>query len=179
MSDTALLVIDMQVALLEEAYVGKEVIAHINALRDKARSTNTLIIYIQHSAADYEPMNLGAPGWQIHPDIAPHPDDLIIHKLASDAFSQTDLHQELQNRGIQHLIITGMQTEFCVDTTCRAALSQGYNVTLVGDAHTTYDYILSASQTINYHNGILPGVGHPTHFIQVKPTVEAIAELIP
>ena len=62
----------------------------------------------------------------------------------------------MKKQGIEHLIITGIQTEACVDTTCRRAFSMGYKVTLVSDTHSTWaSEELTAQQIINHHNGVL------------------------
>jgi nicotinamidase-related amidase len=66
------------------------------------------------------------------------------------------------------VIITGVQTEYCVDTTCRRAYSLGYHVVLIRDAHSTYDTnTLTASQIIAHHNNILGG-----WFAELKETSE-------
>ena len=68
------------------------------------------------------------------------------------------LHRELRSRGIMRLVVAGLQTEYCVDTTCRRAYSLGYEIILVGDAHRTWDSdSLSASQIIDHHNNVLGG----------------------
>ena len=74
--------------------------------------------------------------------------------------------------GSAHLVVTGMQTEFCVDTTCRRAISLGLNVTLVSDAHTTIDAAFPAEQIIRHHNTVLPRLAHPSHHITVRPSRE-------
>lgn len=82
----------------------------------------------------------------------------MVQKPHPDAFQDTSLQQELASRGIQHLIISGIQTEYCIDTTCRRAYSPGYAVTLVEDAHSTWDTDqLTARQIIDHHNSVLGG----------------------
>ena len=82
----------------------------------------------------------------------------VIHKHHPDAFQDTDLQRELEARGIRHLILAGIQTEYCVDTTCRRAYSLGYEVTLVRDGHSTWDsQDLRAPQIIAHHNTVLGG----------------------
>lgn len=172
-TDTALLIIDMQVALVRGAYQECEVLDRIADLLAQARVSGTAIIFIQHDHTRYAPMKPGAPGWQIHPAIAPSPDELIIRKHASDAFYETSLRRELDALGIKRLIITGMQTEYCVDTTCRRAISEGYDVILVADGHTTGDTdTLSAAQIIAHHNMTLAHLAHPDRTIIVKPSAE-------
>jgi nicotinamidase-related amidase len=83
-------------------------------------------------------------------------EDVIIHKTAADAFFKTNLEEELNKREITHLVICGLQTELCVDTTCRRAVSMGYHVTLASDTHSTWDSReLTAQQIINHHNQVL------------------------
>ena len=172
---TALLIIDMQVALVEGAYQERAVLDRIAGLLAQARALGTAIIFIQHDHMDYAPMKPDTPGWQIHPGLAPAPDELIIRKRASDSFYETSLRRELTALGITRLIVTGMQTEFCVDATCRRAISEGYDVILVADGHTTWDTdILSAAQIIAHHNATLGNLAHPDHTITVMPSAEII-----
>ena len=82
----------------------------------------------------------------------------MVQKRHPDAFQDTNLQRELESRGIERLIVTGIQTEYCVDTTCRRAYSLGYGVTLVEDAHSTWDTdLLTAPQIIAHHNDVLGG----------------------
>ena len=169
---TALLIIDVQVGIIEgfQAYHGREVLAHINKLLSKARASNTPIIYVQHDGGEGDPLEAGSAGWEIHPDIKLRPEDLIIRKRASDSFFETTLQRELETRGVKHLIVAGCMTEYCVDTTSRRAVSMGYDVTLVSDAHTTVDNkLLTAEQIIAHHNALLNGFDAGSHVITVKP----------
>jgi nicotinamidase-related amidase len=174
-TDTALVVIDVQVGLIEEAYRCNEVLASINILLSKARATGTPVIYIQHDEPKGHQLEVGTPAWEIHPAIAPQRGELIVHKRASDSFHATSLQRELEAHGIKHLVVVGGQTEYCVDTTVRRATTMGYNVTLVGDAHTTDDYdesVLPAAKRIEYHNEVLDGFRTDDYVIIVKPTGE-------
>ncbi len=174
-TDTALLVIDTQVGIIEPAYRGKEVLENISTLIEKARTAGVPVIYVQHNDPWLE---IGTPEWQIHPSIAPQEGDPIIRKQSPDSFNNTRLQQELERRGIKHLVIVGAQTNYCVDTTSRRAVSAGYDVTLVGDAHTTEDNnVLTAEQIIAHHNNTLDHFWADEHKIRVKPTGEvAFAE---
>jgi nicotinamidase-related amidase len=169
--DTTSIVIDVQVGLIEAAYHCNEVLASINTLLSKARTTGTPVIYIQHDGPKGHGLEVGTPAWEIHPAIAPQEGELIVDKRASDSFYATSLQRELEARGIKHLIVVGGQTEYCVDTSVRRATTMGYNVTLVGDAHTTDDYdeaVLSAAKRIEYHNEVLDGFSTDDHVIRVK-----------
>jgi nicotinamidase-related amidase len=155
----ALLIIDVQKGMFQEGsvvYKGNQLIFTLQKLIKKARDTNTPIIYVQHNAPAGKPLEFGKEGWEIHSEIAPRPFDIIIQKTTPDSFLDTTLEEELSRRDIKHLHLAGIQTEACVDTTCRRAFSKGYQVTLVSDAHSTWDSTeITAQQIINHHNGVL------------------------
>jgi nicotinamidase-related amidase len=173
--DSGLLIIDVQVGIIEglRAYRAREVLEQINKLLANARASNMPIIYVQHDGEKGHPLEVGSTGWRIHPEIKPREEDLVIRKRASDSFFETTLQPELEKRGIKNLIVTGCMTEYCVDTTCRRAVSIGYDVTLVSDAHTTIDNrLLTAVQIIAHHNALLDGFDAGRHAITVKPADE-------
>ncbi len=159
MNDTVLLVIDMQVGNFigsDPIYAGDNLLTKISSLIGKARSAKVPIIYIQNCGGSGDPDEPGTPGWEIHPSIAPVKEDVVIQKKTPDSFNNTNLKSELDAQGAKKLIIAGLQTEYCVDTTCRRAFSLGYEVNLVKNAHSTWDSsVLTASQIIAHHNDVL------------------------
>ncbi len=180
-SNTALLVIDVQVGLIDDpsdpAYNPQMVLANIAALLAKARATHTAVLFMQHDGDVYEGEGLSlapnSPGWQIHSEVAPLADEPVLRKRASDSFYQTPLQDELAARGIQHLVITGCKTEMCIDTTSRAAISRDYDVTLVADAHSTTDSeIMPSFQIVAHHNYTLDDFGTDEHVVVTKAASE-------
>ncbi len=159
---TALLVIDVQVGMFEEpegpVHDAERLLGNIGAVIRKARDAGAPVVYIQHCDGPGEVLEPGARGWEIHPDIAPLEGEAVIRKRTPDPFHETNLRHELDSKRINNLVMVGIQTECCVDTTCRRAFSMGYDVVLVKDAHGTWDSEeLSAPQIIAHHNGILGG----------------------
>jgi nicotinamidase-related amidase len=173
-TQSALLIIDVQKGLFDEAYVeDAAVLTCIAELLEMARDQHIPIVYVQHEADAGQPLEAETPDWQIHPMISPHPEDIVIRKRASDAFYNTLLHEKLQSLEVNRLIVTGAQTEFCVDATCRRAASLNYDVCLVADGHTTGDNgILTTAQIVAHHNHLLSQLAHPTHPISVQPATE-------
>lgn len=173
---TALLVIDVQVAMFAEEvqpHDTPQMFANIRTLINGARENGSPVIYVRHEHARYAPMMRGADGWQIHPAVAPEPGDPIMDKQACDAFYGTPLAATLEELGVGRLIITGMQTELCVDTACRSALHRDFDVVLASDAHSTWSRPeIDAATIIAHHNYALAQVPHPTKEILVKPTAE-------
>jgi len=161
MSETTLLIIDMQVGNFSEPdpiYMGNELLAKVKNLIARARSAQIPIVYVQNNGGSGDPDAYDTPGWEFHPSIAPVEGDIIVQKQTPDAFHETNLHRELESRGTKKLVIAGLQTEYCIDTTCRRAFSLGYNVILVKDAHSTWNSPhLTAQQIIEHHNHVLGG----------------------
>lgn len=160
-SISALLIIDMQVGNFEGSkpvYRGNDLLAKIKGLIAQVRAAGVSVIYVQHYGPEGAIDQYGTSGWEIHPAIAPTKDDIVIQKRHPDVFQETRLRNELESRDITRLIIAGIQTEYCIDTTCRRAYSLGYEVTLVKDAHGTWDTDnLTAPQIIVHHNDMLDG----------------------
>jgi nicotinamidase-related amidase len=167
-NDTALLVIDVQNGMFAEddpVYQGSELLATIGDLLAKARAAQVPVIYVQHNGGPGHPLEPGSEGWPIHSAIAPSEGERVVGKATPDSFHETTLQAELEAHGIVKLIVAGIQTECCVDTTCRRAASLGYQITLVRDAHSTWDSrTLSAAQIIAHHNEALDG-----WFVTPKP----------
>jgi nicotinamidase-related amidase len=116
------------------------------------------VIYVQHDGVKGSPLEPGKISCFIHPKIAPKVGELVIHKPTPDAFYNSTLQAELDSRGIKRLIVAGIQSDWCVDTTVRRAYSLEYDVIVVEDAHTTFDTkILKAPQIIAHHNSIFCG----------------------
>jgi nicotinamidase-related amidase len=168
--ETALVVIDAQIGVVGEAYHHDEVLDNINLLLDRARTNGTPVIYVQHNDPWMEP---GTPLWQIHPAVAPREGEPAVQKKSPDSFHETHLQAELEARGIKRLVITGGQTQFCVDTTVRRAVAQGYDVLLASDAHTTEDSeTLPAEKIIAFYNETLNGFWAGEHKVRVLPASE-------
>lgn len=163
MNKTALLIIDVQLGIfMRKNYDGlaiykeESLIANIKTLYTRAKSANAPVIYIQHMYKDFPPMQKGQPLWEVHPDIKPEQNDIVIEKYHADAFYETILDDTLKTLDIANLVITGLQTAYCVDTTCRRAHSLGYRNILATDGHSTWGSdILTAEQIIAHHNSVL------------------------
>ncbi|PKM69378.1 MAG: cysteine hydrolase [Firmicutes bacterium HGW-Firmicutes-19] len=160
MSKSALIIIDMQVGILADIdypiFQSQKLIDNINHLIEKARRKDALIIFIRHTEATGSPLEIHQPGWQITPDLHQQSNDLFIEKYTPDSFYKTSLRDILDQQDVKRLIITGVQSEYCVDTTCRSAFALGYETILIEDGHSTCDSnFLFADQIIKHHNQVL------------------------
>ncbi len=171
---SALVIIDVQIGLvrLMPLELQDRVLANVTVLLSKARSSGMPVLFVQHDGPKGHPLEAETSAWAIHPSILPLSREAVIRKKASDSFFETGLAEELQGNEIGHLIIVGGMTEYCVDTTCRRAVTLGYDVTLVADAHLTRDTpVLTSSQIIAHHNLLLHGFAAGIRSIKVTPTV--------
>ncbi len=134
--NSALLVIDVQNDVVAGSPNRDQVIANINTLIGKARADDVPVVWVQHSSED---LVRDSEGWQYVPELVRRDDEPLIHKNYGDSFEDTDLEERLAERGVGHLVVTGAQTDACVRSTIHGAFTRGYDVTLVGDAHTTED----------------------------------------
>ncbi len=175
---TAFLIIDVQNIMFTHdggVYKADETLDNIYRILCKVRDLSVPVFYIQHTDKSIKALFEGAKTWGIHGKIKPVKGEKVIKKSSWDSFYNTDLHKELQKQKIEKLIIAGMQTEFCLDTTCRRAFSMGYKNTLISDGHTTFDSDdLEAFKIINHHNTVLGG-----RFVELKTTDEVLDSLNP
>lgn len=158
--DTALMIIDVQKAMFEcwgGVYDGEAVLERIVRLQDAARAAGMPIIKVQHVEPGSE-FDMNAATWELPDPLALKMGEFQVVKYYCDSFYKTDLSDILSQAGISKLVITGMQTEFCVDTTIRNGFSRGLTLYGVRGAHTTYDSEkMTAAQLIEYHEGIWSG----------------------
>jgi nicotinamidase-related amidase len=134
--NTALVVIDVQKSVVAEAHERDRVVANINSLVDKARSEGVPVVWVQHSA---EGLPKGSDDWEYVPELRRQEPEPLVHKTFGDSFEGTDLEDVLASAGVGRLVVTGAQTDQCIRSTIHGAFTRGYDVTLVGDAHTTED----------------------------------------
>lgn len=158
---TALVVIDVQQALLYPpagpALAGAErLLQRIGALIAAARSRGLPVVFVRHDGGKGDDLEAGTPGWDLHAALGRRSNEPIVEKRHADSFRDTELSQVLRRAGIERLILCGAQSDFCVDTTCRRAASEGYQVVLAADAHGTFDNgVIDAATIVAHENRTL------------------------
>jgi nicotinamidase-related amidase len=176
-----LLVIDMQAGLFVEAtprHDAEGVVDRINALARAVRQAGGLVVFVQHDGPPGDSFEPGTDGWRFLASLDCRAGDAIVRKRACDAFYETDLDTILRERAATELIVTGCATDFCVDTTVRAAASRDYGVVVVEDGHTTADRPhVDAVSVIRHHNWVWRNLIHPTVQIEVLPASQLISRV--
>ncbi|QIM20836.1 cysteine hydrolase [Phycicoccus sp. HDW14] len=136
-SGTALLVIDVQNGVVGDAHDRDGVVSRIGALVERARGQQVPVVWVQHNSDDE--LRAGEEPWQIVPELVPADGEAVVQKRYGDSFEGTDLEDVLAAAGVGRLVVTGAETDACVRSTIHGGFTRGYDVTLVGDAHTTGD----------------------------------------
>ena len=142
--DAVLLVVDVQCGFdqyNESMHRNNpELERNIARLLETWRSTGRPIIYVQHVSR--EPKSVlrpNQPGVEIKPEVQPRPGEPVVQKSVNSAFIGTSLEQDLRAAGRNTLVVTGMQTNWCVSTTARMAGNLGFETYVVSDATATFD----------------------------------------
>ncbi|MEN0129317.1 MAG: isochorismatase family protein [Brevundimonas sp.] len=134
---TALIVVDVQNAVVKNAYARDAVVGRIDGLVERARDAGVPVVWVQQTDEVHAE---GSEGWAIVPELSPGEGEARILKAYGDSFEGTGLEAVLAGAGVGRVVVVGAQTDACVRSTIHGAFVRGYDTTLVSDAHTTEDY---------------------------------------
>lgn len=144
-----LLVVDVQAGVMREAWDASRVIGNVARVVAGARARDVPLVWVQHPDED---LPHGSKAWQWVPELVSARGEQRLHKHFNSSFEQTSLEDELAALGATHLVLAGAATNWCIRATACAALDRGYDVTLIGDAHTT--------QSMELGNGVRIEASH-------------------
>jgi nicotinamidase-related amidase len=138
----ALVIIDLQSGFV----TGPRAVPRAGALVEglstlllRARAAGALVVHVQNDGRAGEVDEPGSPGWDLHLQEQPSPDEVVVRKQRDDAFDGTGLGDLLATRGITRVVFGGVLSEMCVSATARTALDLGLDVVLPRNAHATHD----------------------------------------
>jgi nicotinamidase-related amidase len=183
MSDTALLIVDLQndyfpggAMELEGADAAAERAA---AALAEFRRRGWPVFHVRHQsvrpgATFFLP---GTKGAEIHPKVAPAAGEAVVEKNFPNSFRNTDLRERLEKAGVKQLVVAGMMTHMCVDASVRQAADLGYRVTLLADACATraQSYGGESVPAKQVHAAFLAALNGL--YAKVLPTTEALRTL--
>lgn len=129
-----LLVVDVQVGVTDQSWDSDRIIKNVARAVERARAKGVPVVWVQHSD---EELLFGSPPWQWVPELVPALGEPLIHKKFNSSFEETKLEDELARLGTTHVVLAGLSTNWCIRATAYGALDRGYDLTLIGDAHTT------------------------------------------
>lgn len=133
-NQAALLVVDVQVGVVANAWEAPRVIDRVAHAVDRARAQGVPVVWVQHDAPD---LPRDSDAWQWVPALQPADGETRVYKQHGSAFEDTPLEEVLQAQGVTHLVLAGACTNWCIRATAYGALDRGYDLTLLKDAHTT------------------------------------------
>ena len=140
-----LLVVDVQVGVVADAWEAPRVVGNVAKAVERARAQGVPVLWVQHGDDE---LPRGSPQWQWVPELVPAPGETLIHKNFNSAFEDTALDDELERLGATHITLAGAASNWCIRATAYGALERGYDLTLVRDAHTTGSLELAGGRTI-------------------------------
>ncbi|MGI0133784.1 MAG: cysteine hydrolase family protein [Candidatus Micrarchaeaceae archaeon] len=188
---TAVIAIDFQRFFIEDGHPmgnphARDILTNANRINEAVRKSGGMVVLTQHSfapASDKDPsvettpveiedlaLLPGSASYELHPDIVRKDNDVVIVKHQSSPLhpkSGTQLNDMLRARGIQTLIVTGLVTNGCCESTTRDAYQHGYNVVFASDA--------TAAMTDEEHNAALLNLA--IYYAQVMTSTKIIAAL--
>jgi nicotinamidase-related amidase len=165
---SALVVIDVQNAVIEDAWDRDGVVTRIASLLGRARSEDVPVVHVQHEEPGHPPMARGSHGWRIDARVAPLAGEWVIAKQYPDAFASTLLADTLDAMDVTHVVIAGAQTDCCVQATVYRAIAEGWHVTLASDCHTTSaGGGITGEQIVSHTNAALASLEYPGRVVEV------------
>lgn len=172
-----LVVIDLQEAAIRD---GQQhdldgVLTRINHLSAVVRATGGVVVFVQHDGAPGDAWEPHTAGWAISTRLHRAPSDRVVRKRTNDAFFRTELDATLRELLPDRVLLCGWATDFCVDSSVRAAVVRGYQVVVAADAHTCdHRSHLAAATIIDHHNHTWPALIAPGS-IDVQSTAHICA----
>ena len=135
-----LIVIDMQKGILEDdLYDRKGVLGNVARIIETARVNNIEVIYVQHDDGPGSGFTFGNKDFEIADEIAPASGEKVFVKTIPSSFSNKEFAAYLEGSGDDTLMIVGLQTDFCIDSTIKSAAERGYRVIVPKGANSTFD----------------------------------------
>lgn len=133
----------------DHPYDEKRLIDTIVRLETMCRENDMEVIFVRH---EDEVLKKRTPGWQIYSKIGPVGDEKIFDKDCPSAFIRSGLKEYAREKGITRFIITGLQTDFCIDANVQAANEHGFEVVIPRGGHSTFDNKhLSGDESYHYY----------------------------
>ncbi|MCR5272056.1 MAG: cysteine hydrolase [Lachnospiraceae bacterium] len=168
-----LLVIDVQKGITDDRlYNFKTFIENLRKLVDAARNHGVEVIYVQHDDGPGTGFSVGDDEFAIYDEIARRADEKYFYKTKNSCFSNDKLKEYLKEKGDNCLVITGLQTNFCIDASIKSAFDLGYDIVVPKNTNSTFDNdYMTGEITYKYYNEMI----WPDRFAKCPTVDETIA----
>lgn len=147
-----LLVIDTQdMIMTENLYAYDRLVQNISELISTARQRNTEVLYVRHD--DGFELTKGKVGFDIVSQFAPNDKEKIFDKNFNSAFRNTGLVDYLTEKQQTHIMVVGLQTDYCIDATIKCGFEHGFRMVVPAFCNTTIDNeFMTGEQSYRYYN---------------------------
>jgi nicotinamidase-related amidase len=158
-------VVDVQVGVMADAWDAERVIDNVARTVERARAAGVPVVWVQHSSDDELPF--GSASWEWVPELHPGDGEPVVDKRYNSSFEETSLDEVLAGLGATHIVLAGAATNWCIRATAYGALERGFDLTLVGDAHTTASMdlddgtVIEAARVVDELNECIQWVSYP------------------
>jgi nicotinamidase-related amidase len=140
-----IIVIDLQTGMFDGAaeppiHDAVGLVARVRAVMEWARRTGRPIAFVRHDAPAGDSLAPGSPGWPVWPALGQAEDEPTFAKNVDDAFSNAALVEWVAGQSADEVVLLGAQSDQCVAASVKGAIKAGFRVTVVSDAHSTWDF---------------------------------------
>ena len=148
-----LLVVDAQKLITtDKLYMADRFIANVKQLIGEARANGVEVIYVRHDDGEGCELTKGKAGYEIYSGFAPAKGEKIFDKRVNSPFRDTGLLEYLHSKGENDIIITGLQTDYCIDASVKCGFEHGFRVIVPNFANSTFDNeYMSAENSYIYY----------------------------
>lgn len=149
-----LLIIDIQKLIVNnKLYNFNYFIQNVNLLIKTARENNVEVIYVRHDDGKDSELTKGKDGYEIYGEFYPLETERIFDKKVNSPFKESGLTEYLTYKGEKTLMITGLQTDYCIDAAVKCGFEHGFDIIVPAFANTTVDNeFMSGEETYKYYN---------------------------
>ncbi len=154
MTKTALLVIDAQELITNERlYAFDNYIENVRRLIAESRKNGIEVIYVRHDDGEGQPLSKGNEGFDVCREFAPEAGERIFDKSVNSPFRDSGLLGYLRKKAVKRLIVTGLQTDYCIDATVKCGFEHGFEMIVPEYCNSTFaNDFMTAEQTYRYYN---------------------------
>lgn len=149
-----LLMVDVQNMITnKKLYCFEKFVSNVKVLIRCARENNIEIVYVRHDDGAGELLTKGTEGFEIYDEFKPVSGEKIFDKTVNSAFCGTGLLEYLNSKGVQTIIIAGLQTDYCMDATIKSGFEHGFKMIVPAQTNSTFDNpYMSAENSYQYYN---------------------------
>ena len=153
-------------------YNFNEFVENVQSLINTARENNIEVIYVRHDDGEEYELTKGKDGFDIYEKFKPINGEKIFDKTVNSAFKESGLLEYLKSKEQKDVVITGLQTDYCIDATIKCGFEHGFNIIVPAYCNTTvYNSFMSGENSYRYYNEMMWN-GRYAKCVDIKEVIE-------